>query len=191
MVEMVAALLGLIQGGLVWANKRLNWVFYCLQYIFMAIFSISARLYGDITNCVFYFIIGVAGWFLWGREKGSVPIRHCSKRERTVYIPLTACCVAVLYVILRQTNDPLPLLDAVTTVTGYAATYYMLTKKVDAWALWLVNDILYVVEYFMLPERAWYLMILNFIWCFMAVGSWIAWNKAAKEYEKNLFCGKV
>ena len=184
MIEILATVMGLIQGGLVWANKRSNWIFYCLQYVFMAIFSIQARLYGDLTNSIVYFIVGIVGFILWNRQKGSVPIKKCSTKERIIYTTMIIIGAVITYFILKSTADPLPLLDALTTVTGYFATYYMLTKKTDAWILWLINDILYIVEYLMLPEKAWYLMALNIIWTFMAVGSLITWNKLSKRQEK-------
>lgn len=180
--EILATVMGLIQGALVWADQRANWIFYCLQYVCMAIFSLNARLYGDVTNCAVYFAVGVVGWFLWGRGR-EMPIRRCSPRERGIYVLILVALTAVLYPILHRTEDPLPLLDALTTAGGYLATYYMLTKKVDAWALWFAVDILYVVEYYLLPDRAWYLIGLNLIWTVMAVGSFISWNRKSREEQ--------
>lgn len=180
MIEILATAMGLIQGVLVWANKRSNWVFYCLQYVFLFIFSIQAKLYGDITNSVIYFFIGVIGFILWNRQNGKVPIKRCSIKERIIYVLLIVAATLILYLILKSTDDPLPLVDALTTTTGYLATYYMLTKKTDAWILWFINDVLYIIEYYMLPERAWYLITLNIIWTFMAIGSFITWNKLSK-----------
>ena len=84
-----------------------------------------------------------------------------------------------------KTDDPLPLLDALTTTTSYIATFYMVTKKTDAWILWFINDVLYVIEYWLLPDQALYLMILNIIWTFMAVGSYITWNKIYRRQEEQ------
>lgn len=180
--EILATVMGLLQGALVWADKRSNWIFYCLQYVFMAIFSLSTRLYGDLTNCIVYFIVGVVGWFFWKRDTVST-IKRCSRRERGTYTLVLIALTTVLYLFLRQTDDPLPLLDALTTAGGYVATYYMIMKKVDTWIIWFVVDILYVAEYFLLPDRAWYLIGLNLIWTVMAVGSYIFWSQKAKETE--------
>lgn len=48
-------------------------IFYCLQYVFMAIFSLSTRLYGDLTNCVEYFSVGVVGGF-FGSEDPNLTV---------------------------------------------------------------------------------------------------------------------
>ena len=178
--EILATAMGLVQGALVWADKRSNWIFYCLQYVFMAIFSLTSHLYGDLTNSIVYFTVGVIGWFMWNK-KSSPAIQNCSWKERGVYVLILAILSVVLYLGLRQTDDPLPVLDALTTAGGYVATYYMLTKKVDTWAIWFVVDVLYIVEYYLLPDKAWYLMGLNIIWTVMAVGSFISWKQKSKE----------
>ena len=83
--------------------------------------------------------------------------------------------------ILRTTDDPLPLLDAFTTVSSLVATYYMMNKKIDTWFIWFVNDIFYALEYFILPDQAIYLFWLNVVWVFMAVGSFLNWNKIRRN----------
>ena len=85
--------------------------------------------------------------------------------------------------ILKNTDDPLPLLDSFTTVSSLIATYYMMNKKIDTWIIWLVNDIFYSIEYFILPNQALYLFALNVIWTFMAVGSYFNWKKLMMEGE--------
>ena len=191
MIEIIATVMGLIQGVLVWANKRANWIFYCLQYIFMGIFSIQNHLYGDLTNSAVYFLVGVAGWFLWNKGSKMLKIKRCTGRERIAYIAALTVGTGVLYFILKPTNDPLPLLDSFTTVSGYVATYLMLTKKTDTWVIWFINDMFYIAEYCMLPNQAWYLMGLNVIWTAMAVGSFITWRREALKNEENILCGKI
>ena len=184
MAEIIATILGLIQGTLVWFNKRSTWIFYCLQYVFLGIFSFSVQLYGDVTNSILYFFIGIVGWISWNRTKEDVPIRKCSKNERIIYSIIIVVLTIIVYSILLSTNDPLPLLDALTTTSSYAATFYMVTKKTDAWILWFINDILYVIEYWLLPNQALYLMFLYIIYVFMAIGSYITWNRIYKR-QKN------
>lgn len=184
MVEIMTTLMGLIQGALVWANKRSNWIFYCLQYVFLGVFSYISHLYGDVTNSIFYFCVGVAGWILWNKDKEERPIRKCSNMERVIYSVIIVFSTVIVYFILKNTNDPLPFLDAITTTTSYVATFYMVTKKTDTWILWFINDILYVIEYWLLPDQALYLMVLNVIWTGMAIGSFITWNKIYKKQEK-------
>ncbi len=178
--EIGATVFGLIQGVLVMLNKRSNWIFYILQMIFLIIFSTLNHLYGDIANNIIYLVMGVVGFILWNNNKESNKITKVSTKERIIYIFLIVLGTIILSTVLKNTDDPLPLLDSFTTISSLIATYYMMKKKIDTWIIWFVNDIFYAVEYFILPNQALYLFALNIIWTFMAVGSYINWNKIMK-----------
>ena len=178
--EIGATVFGLIQGVLVMLNKMSNWIFYILQMIFLIIFSTLNHLYGDIANNSIYLVMGVVGFILWNNNKESNKITKASTKERIIYILLIALGTIILSIALKKTDDPLPMLDSFTTISSLIATYYMMKKKVDTWIIWFINDIFYAVEYFILPDQALYLFALNIIWTFMAVGSYINWNKIMK-----------
>lgn len=178
--EIGATVFGLIQGVLVMLNKRSNWIFYILQMIFLIIFSTLNHLYGDIANNSIYLVMGVVGFILWNNNKESNKITKASTKERIIYILLIALGTIILSTVLKNTDDPLPILDSFTTISSLIATYYMLKKKIDTWIIWFINDIFYAVEYFILPDQALYLFALNIIWTFMAIGSYINWNKIMK-----------
>lgn len=178
--EIGATVFGLIQGVLVMLNKRSNWIFYILQMIFLIIFSTLNHLYGDLVNNSIYLVIGVVGFMLWNNNKESNKITKASIKERIIYVLLIALGTITLSTFLKNTDDPLPLLDSFTTISSLVATYYMMKKKIDTWIIWFINDIFYAIEYFILPDQAVYLFGLNIVWTFMAVGSYINWNKIMK-----------
>lgn len=178
--EIGATVFGLIQGVLALLNKRSNWIFYILQMIFLIVFSLTNHLYGDVANNSVYLVMGVVGFILWNSKKDSSKITKLSIKEKIISVLLIAFGTIILSIILKHTNDPLPLLDSFTTVSSFIATYYMMKKKLDTWVIWFVNDIFYAIEYFILPNQALYLFALNIVWTFMAVGSYINWNKIMK-----------
>ncbi|MBR2711449.1 MAG: nicotinamide mononucleotide transporter [Bacilli bacterium] len=180
-MEIIASILGIIQGILVMLNKRSNWIFYILQMIFLIIFSCINHLYGDVLNNSIYLILGFIGFLAWSKKKETNNISSVNNIERMAYISLIIIGTLVLNQILKTTNDPLPLLDSFTTISSLVATYYMIKKKIDTWVIWFINDIFYAIEYFMLPNQALYLFLLNIVWAFMAIGSYINWNRIMKE----------
>lgn len=182
-LELGATILGLIQGVLVMLNKRSNWIFYILQMIFLIIFSSINHLYGDITNNSIYLIMGIIGFILWNTNNKSSKITSCTIKEKIIYVILIAIGTIGVSFILKNTDDPLPILDSFTTVSSLVATYYMMKKKIDTWIIWFVNDIFYAIEYFILPNQALYLFALNIIWTFMAVVSYINWKKIMNGEE--------
>lgn len=178
--ELGATIFGLIQGVLVMLNRRSNWIFYILQMLFMVVFSTINHLYGDIVNNSIYLVMGVIGFILWNSNKKENKITKCSGREKVIYILIIFLGTIIVSSILKSTDDPLPLLDAFTTISSLVATYYMMQKKIDTWIIWFINDVFYALEYFILPDQALYLFALNVIWTFMAVGSYLNWNKIMK-----------
>lgn len=181
-LEIGTTVFGLLQGVLVMLNKRSNWIAYTIQMALLVLFSLSMRLYGDVVNNAIYLVFGVVGFILWNKPDNK-KITKCSVKQRGCYISFILIMTCISYLLLRNTNDPLPLLDAFTTVSSLVATYYMVTKKIDTWVIWFINDIFYAIEYYILPNQALYLFILNVIWTFMAVGSYISWLKIMKQEE--------
>ena len=190
-LEISATIFGLIQGILVMLNKRSNWIAYIIQMLFLVLFSLNKKLYGDVINNSIYIVIGIIGLILWNK-KDKNKIEKCKKKERITYICLIIILTTISYLILRKTDDPLPLLDSFTTISSLVATYYMMRKKIDTWIIWFINDIFYAVEYFILPDQAIYLFILNIIWAFMAIASYINWKKIMNQekIKKVYFGGK-
>lgn len=179
-LEIGATMFGLFQGILVMFNKRSNWIAYSIQMLLMIFFSLSMNLYGDILNSSIYLILGIIGFIIWNKKEEN-DIKECSIKEKIFYCILILVGTGLGFLILNKTDDPLPLLDAFTTVSSLVATYYMITKKIDTWIIWLVNDIFYAIEYFILPDQALSLFALNVIWVFMAIMSGLNWRKIMKR----------
>ena len=179
-LEIGATVFGLIQGILVMFNNRSNWIAYIIQMLLLVLFSFNMSLYGDVINNSIYLVLGVIGFILWNKADHK-KITKCSWKERGIYICVIGLATMLGYFILKNTNDPLPLLDSFTTISSLVATYYMLVKKIDTWIIWFINDIFYAIEYYILPDQALYLCILNIVWTFMAVGSYINWSKIMKK----------
>lgn len=179
-LELGATVFGLIQGVLVMFNKRSNWIAYSVQMLLMIFFSLSMNLYGDVLNSSIYLILGIVGFIIWNK-KDENDIKECSIKEKIVYCLIILVGTFIGFLILNKTDDPLPLLDAFTTVSSLIATYYMMNKKIDTWIIWLVNDIFYAIEYFILPDQALSLFALNIIWVFMAIMSGLNWRKIMKR----------
>lgn len=173
-LEIAATILGIIQGVLIMLNKRINWIFYCLQMVALVLFSYSQKLYGDVCNDTIFFLVGIVAFALWGRGKTRY-VSVSTRKHVVVYSVLTIIATCGVCYRLSSTDDPLPFLDAITTVTSILATYLMTMRRIDCWIVWLINDLCYCIEYYLLPDHALYLLALNVIWALMAIGSFWKW----------------
>ncbi len=183
-LEITATIFGLLQGILVMLNKRSNWIAYIIQMLFLVAFSLTMNLYGDVINNSIFLVLGVIGFILWNKPN-NLKITKCSKKERVFYTTLISFGTIIGFLILKNTNDPLPLIDSFTTISSFVATYLMMKKKIDTWIIWFINDIFYAIEYFILPEQAIYLFLLNIVWSFMAIASYINWHKLMRGEKQK------
>ena len=177
MREITATILGLIQGILVMADKRCNWIFYSLQMLFLVAFSANMHLWGDVTIDSIYFFVGIAGYILWGKGEAMFSVSKYGWKTGIVWIIVSILAVIVAYAVLRNTDNPLPFLDSVTSVTGIVATWFMFRHKLEAWIVWFLNDVAYIAEYISLPDKAFGLISLYILWTVLAVFSYINWKR--------------
>lgn len=184
MLEIFTAICGLLQSVLIMLNRKENWIFYLMNIGSLTIFSFYAKLYGDVTENLVYIFFGLLGLMTWYSEKiskrifGKVSkICFCSGKERAIYSLMLMGITVGMFLWLKRTDDPSPFLDALTTGMGFTATLMMAFKRVEAWYVWLVDDILMAYIYYCLPDRGFWLILLNIIWVALAIGSIITWMK--------------
>ena len=186
MLEVLSTILGLIQGVLVMLNKRSNWIFYSLQMFFLVLFSVGAHLWGDVVVDSIYFFVGIGGYSLWRRDGIAGEISVYSPRTRIAWIVVSMIAITVIWFVLSKTNNPLPLLDSITSVTSVVATWFMFCHKLEAWLVWFVNDLFYNAEYFLLPDKAIYLISLYIIWTLFAAVSFLNWRRLYVKNKMNI-----
>lgn len=183
MIEIICAILGLIQGVLVMLNKRSNWIVYALQMLFLVIFSWQANLYGDFAQNVFYFFFCIYAWWIWQEGGIADRIKVLTNKYRIFACLLVIGLTFFIGLALTSTNDPMPYTDAFTTVTTFVALFLTSIRRIEAWVVWFFNDIAYMYQYFYLPNQALYLFGLYCVWTILAVATFINW---VKIYKKEL-----
>lgn len=181
-IEIFCVILGLIQGVLAYLNKRSNWIVYALQMGALVGFSAMNSLWGDTVQNSIYLVICLYSYFyLWNESGGFEKVSTISWKSRGIWVLITAVASLCIGKFLSTTTDPLPYVDAFTTVTTFVALILMSYHKIECWIVWLINDIAYMYQYYALPDQAFYLMGLYIIWTGLAVFTFINWLKIYKK----------
>ena len=126
---------------------------------------------------IFYFFVGIGGYFLWRKGNRADAISVYGWKVRIVWGLVTMVLIVLSWTALSKTNNPLPLLDSITSITSIIATWFMFCHKLETWVVWLVNDVFYIAEYFMLPDKALYLIGLYAVWTILAIVSFVNWRR--------------
>lgn len=180
MLEIFIAIIGITQGVLAMLNKRINWLVYAFQMILLVIFSYHAKLYGDMIHNSIYFFICLISFWMWNKDGIAKKITRLNVTQISITIIALVIAIFIIGRILTNYDDPLPYIDATTTVTMFVALMLMSFHKLEAWIIWFINDIAFMIQYLMLPDQAIYLFILNMIWSVLAVLSFFSWRKLYK-----------
>lgn len=184
-IEIIAVALGIIQSVLVLLNKRSNWIFYILQMVFLAIFSYNVGLYGNVAlNCI-YVLFGVWGCVTWGRDNENSTFFTRKELPMVGVLIIASTIITSLFVI--SLPGEFKAFDIATVTTSIVATILMVKHKVEAWVVWFINDILYIITYFQLQDQPIYLIAMYLFWTGMAIGSFFSWKKSSNNYLESVY----
>jgi nicotinamide mononucleotide transporter len=186
-VELIAVLFGLASVWLV--KKESVWAFpigavNVLIYVFICF---SAKLYAYAGINVFYFLMGMYGWYNWIRKTGTndhIPITQCRLNERWIYSGLILIFFILLYLMLRRfTDSQVPFWDAITTAIYIIAMWLMARKKIEHWILWILGDLISI--WLFAYEKLFFSSFQYLVFTVIASLGWLEWRKKLKPVIRN------
>ena len=148
--EALGSLSGALCVWLIVKENVWNWPLGLVNKVFYFVIFYRSRLYADMLLQIFFFAIGVYGWWHWkfgDRSQATLPI---SMTKRAEWIGLAAL-VPMLTIVggraLITLNDAAPWMDAFTTVLSLAAQTLMAFKRIEHWWFWILANLLYIPLY--------------------------------------------
>ena len=145
------------------------------------------RLLGDMMINLYYSLMSIYGWWNWARRKGGevvVHITRTNRREKWIGFLLFLATAGVNYGVYRLFGTeigPTNYIDILTSGIFFTAMWYMATKKLENWTLWIVADLITVPLY---AYRGWGMLSFQYlIFTILAIQGYIAWKKLL---NKNL-----
>ena len=139
------------------------------------------KLMGDMIINLYYSIMSIYGWWNWARKKDGDLVVHVSRtntREKWIGFGLFLLTMSFTYgvykvygVAIETTNY----IDIFTSGIFFTAMWYMATKKLENWTLWIVADLITIPLY---AYRGWGMLSLQFvIFTILAIQGYFAWKK--------------
>ena len=113
----------------------------------------KAEYFGDMMMNFYYSVMSIYGWWNWSRKKENdylVPISRTSTQEKLLGIALFFVTMFVTYLVYTAYNFKLEIpnyIDIFTSGIFFTAMWYMATKKLENWTLWIIADIITVPLY--------------------------------------------
>lgn len=163
-------------------EKRIGWLLgFVAACISVALYKHNAAWAMTGLN-VFYAIMGLYGWWSWGRNKDGQRIQRRSLRFHLGIIAAGIGITAVLaWTLHRYVDGVYPHMDAFITVFSFAATWMMAHRLLENWIYWTVGDL--VAVYFNhLLGLEWY-ALLNVFYIVLSVAGFWRWNRAYRAQQ--------
>jgi len=159
----------------------------------------QVQLYPDMFLQVFFFVTNVMGWWRWshphpGEEDRArhLKVTFLPYRKLILYSMISVAGTVVMALFASNLHEWVPLiftrpsaapyLDSFITVMSIMATFLMIQKRVECWAIWVLVDIVATYLYFVRDIKFYSLMYFAF--CVIAAFGFWNWWREHKSYSK-------
>ena len=186
-LEAIAFIFGIAS---VWYAKKENILVYPTGLIATSITVYllhKASYFGDMMMNFYYSMMSIYGWWNWSRKKNDtyvVPISRTNAKEKLIGVVLVMLTMMVTYGVYRffeYTIETVNYIDIFTSGIFFTAMWYMATKKIENWTLWIFADVITVPLY---AYRGLGMLSLQYlIFTILAIQGYLAWKKSL---DKNL-----
>lgn len=183
---------GILCVALIAIGRREGYLVGLYNSVAYSILAYDNGLYGEVyLNLLFYVPTGVIGYFLWLRHSGAgnvVVMRQAIWPSRAwIGLCCGLCTFAFGGVLGLNPNQNTPFIDASTTVLSVTATFLMMLRYKEQWALYILLNVLSIVMWVLrvidgseaggLMALMWSLFLLNAVF-----GLW-RWHAGAAQAD--------
>ncbi|NRD19121.1 nicotinamide mononucleotide transporter [Winogradskyella eckloniae] len=153
LLEAIAFIFGIMS---VWYAKQENILVYPTGIIctVITVYLLYINKYlGDMMMNFYYSIMSIYGWWNWSRKKNNttvVPISRTTTKEKQIGIGLFFLTMIATFIVYKSYDYELKIpnyIDIVTSGIFFTAMWYMATKKLENWTLWIIGDLITIPLY--------------------------------------------
>jgi nicotinamide mononucleotide transporter len=197
-LEFIGAITGAIAVALSAIGHVWSWPLGIINVVLSFLLFFQVQLYPDMFLQVFFFVTNVIGWWRWthprpGEEDRNKELR-ISFMERRQLVVLSAVgilgtfCMGAfaenlheLFPAIFSKPSAAPYLDSFVTVMSIIATFLLIQKKIEAWIIWWLVDVIATYLYFVRDIK--FYSFLYLVFCGIAAFALWNWVKECKSYQ--------
>ena len=181
-LEIIAFIFGIAS---VWFAKQENILVYPSGIIctVITVYLLYINQYfGDMMMNFYYSIMSIYGWWNWSRKKNNtyvVPISRTTLKEKKIGIGFFILTMLITFLVYKAFNYTIEIpnyIDIVTSGIFFTAMWYMATKKLENWTLWIIGDLITIPLY---AYRGLGILSLQYvIFTVLAIQGYREWKKS-------------
>lgn len=182
-----AELLGFVTGlwcvALVATRNVLNFPIGIANCALLLLLFAEARLFADAGLQLVFIALGVQGWWLWLRNRGSrheaVAVTSAGRAELYRVLALCLILAAALYLLLTWARGSVPVLDALIAALSLAAQWLLNRRKLEHWYFWITVDLISIPVY--VYKDLYLVALLYAVYLGLCIGGLRTWRRALAD----------
>lgn len=143
-IEIIAVTFTLLSVFLTVKGNILCWPMSLIGVTFYSIIFYQHSLFADLFLQGVFFVQSIFGWINWKKPKSELPISWINKSHRGYYVTAIMMIYMLMFILTSELGGHMPFLDSSVTTLSIMATFLLIKKKIEAWILWIINDILII-----------------------------------------------
>lgn len=148
-IEIIAVLFTLLAVILTVKDNILCWPFGIVGVIFYSVIFYNHNLLGDLVLQGVFLVQSILGWVNWRKPKEELPISWLTNQQRGYLLNASVVLYMITFCLTSKYGGNMPFLDSAVMTISVMATFLLVKKKIEAWILWIINDILLIVLFTM------------------------------------------
>lgn len=180
-IEQAATLLGLLGVWLATRQNLWNFPVGLVQVTLAGLVFFDQRLFADTALQGLYFLALIYGWVCWLRPGGPnapLPVTRLPRKSLCLIVLGGIAATLLLAQLLIVMDDAMPYRDAFIGCFGVLSQWLEATKRLEAWAGWLMVNITGVVMY--LSIGLYWFVFLYLLYLLLSVTGFISWRQSMR-----------
>lgn len=126
-------------------GKPSAYIFGLVNSVLYAVIAYNAMLYGEtMLNILYYVPMQFVGFYVWSKNVNS-QTNEVAKRRMTLcgkaILSVTIAVLSYAYgLLLHHLGDPMPYIDAFTTVASFITLIITIRRFTEQWIIWIIVD---------------------------------------------------
>ena len=194
---------GTVAGAVaVWLAARANiwsWPIGLINVTLFFFLFFPVQLYPDMFLQVFFFVTNLMGWWRWTHpkpyeedRKHELKISFMPIRQLIIFSTIGLAGTLVMGSLASNLHEwipkifsqpsAFPYLDSFVTVMSIVATFLMIHKKIECWAIWIMVDVVATSLYFAKGIK--FVGVEYLAFCFLAAFGLWRWLREYRSYPQ-------
>lgn len=151
-------------------------------------------LYAQGSIHIYYSVLNIVGWLRWRKQdkaqrkeqtKPRLICDYAAWRARLFCLLLFFLLWYLFFKLLQYAQGVHILWDSLLTALSIIAMWLNIQKKIDAWVIWIVFDVLATYLFFSKPELSYIIALQYFLYTGLGVWGWRVWHRTYKNSLKT------